>query len=445
MSASNVAIRKGMAMTITNVARTAALLMLLSGCDSLLEVENPAALTEDNLKGDDQSVLFMSRGIQGEVRREYVWMAAMGAAFTDEGISGHPWQPWNGYDERAVTPDNGAHAGFTYGLLQRTRGTADALLPRMRDALGTRATNNPQLAFALAYAGYAYLLMADHLCSAPVEALGRPVQPDSMYIIALAHFAEAISIATAAGDVAITNLARVGAARANLNLGRHSAAIQSATAVPSDFTSWLNYTPDASLGGWQMYNFLDWWAGDKAGELDLAYDANIALVDRRVPRRPTLETLSDGQRRGYRPLQTSSYSGWRVDGTGEMFDEATGVRIASGLEARYMIAEATLAGGTGGMSTTAIVALIDERRAVGGMPGYTGATTTPELRAELLEQRKRDLLLAGFRVGDLRRYRRLYNLNYWPTGLMPGLARPYGSDECWPMDSNELNGNPNAR
>lgn len=421
------------------------LLSIVAACDSLLEVENPAAITEDNLQGDEQSVTFMARGIQGEVRREYVWMAAMGAAFTDEGISGHPWQPWNGYDERRVPPDNGAHAGFTYGLLQRARGTADALLPRMRQALGTRATSHPQLASALAYAGYAYLLMADHLCSAPVVALGRPVTPDSMYAIAATHLDEAVRVAVAAGDAAIANLARVGLARANLNLGRHAAAIQAANAVPATFVSWLNYTPDASLGGWQMYNFLDWWAGDKAGELDLAYESTFAVSDRRIPRRTSLETLSDGQRRGYRPLQTSSYSGWTADGAGEMFDEATSVRIASGLEARYMIAEASLAGGTGGMTTTAIVAFINERRTVGGQTAYAGGTSTAELRGELLEQRKRDLLLAGYRVGDLRRYKKLYNLDFWPKGVMPGLARPYGTDECWPMDSNELNGNPNAR
>jgi hypothetical protein len=81
----------------------------------------------------------------------------------------------------------------------------------------------------------------------------------------------------------------------------------------------------------------------------------------------------------------------------------------------------------------------------GGHTPYAGTTGTADLRAELFEQRKRDFLLAGFRVGDLRRYKRQHNLDFWPKGVMPGLARPYGSDECWPMDSNELNGNPNAR
>jgi hypothetical protein len=128
-----------------------------------------------------------------------------------------------------------------------------------------------------------------------------------------------------------------------------------------------------------------------------------------------------------------------------MFDEATAVRFASGLEARYMVGEASLAGGSGGMAPAAIVTFINERRAAGGLSNYSGGTGTTELRTELLEQRKRDFYLAGYRVGDLRRYKRLYQLDLWPKGTMPGLARSYGSDECWPMDSNELNGNPNAR
>jgi hypothetical protein len=266
-----------------------------------------------------------------------------------------------------------------------------------------------------------------------------------MYAIAAQHFDEALRVAGAAGDAQIQNLARIGLGRALLNRGQNTQAIQTLTAVPSTFTAWLNYVPDASLSGWQMYNFLDWWAGDKAGELDLAYETTFALQDRRIPRRTALETMSDGRRQGFRPMQTSSYSGWKVDGPGELFDEATGVRIASYLEARYMIAEASLAGGTGGLANAAIVTFINERRAVGGQTNYTGGSTTAELRSELLEQRKRDFYLAGYRVGDLRRYKRLYQTDLWPKGVMPGLTRPYGGDECWPMDSNELNGNPNAR
>ena len=424
-----------------------AALALLSACKGMLDVSNPAAITEENLKADDQTLIFMERGIQNGVRGEYPWMAAMGAAFTDEAISGHGWQPWNAYDQRRVTPDNGAHSGFTYGLLQRARGTADALIPKMKEALGSRAANNVHLANALAYAGYAYLLMGDHLCSAPVESMGRAVPSDSMYRMAVSRFTEASTIAAAAGATDIVNLAKVGLARAQLNLGKYSESIAAANAVPATYESWLHYTASASLGDWQIYSFFAWWAGAKAGELDLAYPTGFNVQDKRIPFDTRLASLSDGRRQGYRPFQTASFSGWSPTAAGTMFDEVASLRFASGLEAQYMVAEASLAGGAGGMSSAQIATFINLRRDAGGLTPYAGATTTDALRAELVEQRKRDFYLAGYRVGDLRRYKRLYGAAYdfWPKGLMPGLTETYGTDECWPMDINELNGNPNAR
>jgi hypothetical protein len=425
-----------------------ALAATLGGCKGLLDVQNPSAITEDNLKGDEQTVIFMENGIKAGLRGEYPWMAAMGAAFTDEAISGHGWQPWNAYDERKVPPDNGAHAGFTYGLLQRARGTADALIPKMRAALGNTASNNVHLANALAYAGYDYLLMADHLCSAPIEAMGKPVTPDVMYQGAITRFTEAITIANAAGAPDIANLAKVGLARAQLNLGKNAEAIAAATGVPTDFNAWLKYTSAASLSDWQIYDFYAWWAGAKAGELDLAYPSGFSMSDRRIPYVTALASLSDGRRQGYRPLQTESFSGYDATGSAPIqFDEVAGVRFASGLEAQYMIAEASLGGGTAGWTTTQIVTFIGQARTRGGQSPYAGATTTDALRQELIDQRKRDFYLAGYRVGDLRRYKKLYGSGYdfWPKGLMPGLTETYGTDECWPMDINELNGNPNAR
>src|SRR4051794_21787228 len=95
-----------------------------TGCSNLLDVSNPSAITEDNLKGDHQTVEFMANGVQGEFRREYAWLAAHSAMFTDEAIQGHPWSPWNVYDQRTITPESPAYDGLSYQLLQRARGTA---------------------------------------------------------------------------------------------------------------------------------------------------------------------------------------------------------------------------------------------------------------------------------------------------------------------------------
>jgi len=434
-------------MRSTTVRRTRSLVVtlgalvltgVLGACDELLDVTNPSAITEDNLKGDDQTVEFMVNGVQGEFRREYAWMAAHSAMFTDEAIQGHPWSPWNVYDQRNITPDSPAYDGLSYQLLQRARGTADELIAKIETALGPRATNSVDLAKAYAYAGYSYVLVADFLCEAPIN-ISAPKSTAELYGMAAERFEKAIEIATAAGAatgaVDALRLAKVGLARTALNLGDEAKATSAATGVPATFEAWVRYSADA--GDWQVYNFLHWFAGYRyAGELDLALDpAQFAGVsDQRTPFDPVARRLGNGVRDGYLPYQTPSYSDW-APGRKEMFKETTAIRFASGLEARYIIAEA------GGMSNAELRAFVDERRAVGGLGAFAGSDA--ELFRELLDQRFRDFFLDGHRMGDLRRYKRLYQLDFWPKGQMPGLQQQYGTQECWPIAASERNSNPN--
>src|SRR5687767_13694496 len=185
---------------------------VLGACDQLLDVTNPSAITEDKLKGDDQTVEFMVNGIQGEFRCEYAWMAAHSAMFTDEAIQGHPWSPWNVYDQRNITPDSPAYDGLSYQLLQRARGTADELIPKMEVALGTEAATSIELARAYAYGGYSYLMVADFMCAAPIN-VSAPVPSVDLYQHAITRFQKAIDIATAGsaktGATDVLNLARV--------------------------------------------------------------------------------------------------------------------------------------------------------------------------------------------------------------------------------------------
>jgi hypothetical protein len=416
--------------------------LLLTGavgaCSELLDVTNPSAITEDNLKGDDQTVEFMVNGIQGEFRREYAWMAAHSAVFTDEAIQGHPWSPWNAYDARNITPDSPAYDGLSYQLLQRARGTADELIAKIETALGDRASNSVGLAKAYAYAGYAYLLVADFLCEAPIN-ISAPKSQAELYGMAAERFEQAITIATAAGTAAGASdalmVARVGLARTALNLNDKPGAISAATGVPATFSAWVRYSADA--GDWQVYNFMNWFAGYRfAGELDLALDPAQfgSFSDQRVPFDPVPRRLGNGVRDGLLPYQTPSFSEW-APGRQEMFKETTAIRFASGLEAQYIIAEA------GGMSAAALRTFIDQRRAIGGLGAFAGSDT--ELFRELLDQRYRDFFLDGHRMGDLRRYKRLYQLDFWPKGQMPGLQQQYGTQECWPIAASEKNSNPN--
>jgi hypothetical protein len=423
-----------------SVAIAGALLLtgVLGACNGLLDVTNPSAITENNLTGDDQTVQFMMNGVQGEFRREYAWLAAHSAVFTDEAIQGHPWPPWNVYDERTITSDSPAYDGLSYQLLQRARGTADELIPKMEAALADRASSSVELATAYAYGGYSYLMAADFFCETPVN-MSAPHPPEEVYQMAADRFQKAIDIASAAGTktgaAEMLNLARVGLARAALAVNDKSKAIATALLVPASFVASVHYVSDS--GDWQVYNFMQWFAGYRyVGELDLALDpAQFAgATDPRMPFDNTLRRLGNGTRDGYLAYQTPSYSEWGPT-TKVMFGETTAIRFASGLEAQYIIAEA------GGMSAANLRTFINDRRAVGQQGVFGG--TDAELFGELLNQRYRDFFLDGHRIGDLRRYKKYYQLDFWPHGTMPGLTTQYGTQECWPIAQSEISSNPN--
>jgi hypothetical protein len=117
------------------------------------------------------------------------------------------------------------------------------------------------------------------------------------------------------------------------------------------------------------------------------------------------------------------------------------MRIASTLEAQYIIAEAD-------GPTAATLAFVDARRAAGLQPASGLVAGDPAIMAELREQRSRDFYLDNHRLGDLRRYREFYGVDLFPRGPYPGSTsgQIYSADaekDCWPLPLSEINGNPN--
>ena len=91
------------------------------------------------------------------------------------------------------------------------------------------------------------------------------------------------------------------------------------------------------------------------------------------------------------------------------------------------------------------MAFLNTRIAIGGGTPLV-APTDAEYTAALRDQRERDLYLAGYRMGDLRRYQKLYQADLWQKGtyVSPVPAPPtFGTQTCWPIPLSEYNGNPN--
>jgi hypothetical protein len=126
------------------------------------------------------------------------------------------------------------------------------------------------------------------------------------------------------------------------------------------------------------------------------------------------------------------YSGWSAT-TGQIVDITTHIKFATGLEARYIVAEAD-------GPTAATLTFVNARRAVGGQAAVTlaGAALITELR----DQRARDFFLTGQRLGDLRRYDKT-GTDLFPKGKYPVFPDPYGALKCFIVPLNEKAGNPN--
>lgn len=432
-----------MTMNANSLARAVSALALtlsLAGCHGLLDVKQPGLITEEKI-GSPSMQASLVAAAAGDYHRAFNWMANSGAALTDEGIFGHGWSPWEEYDNRNVTPGGGAWDGIGYAYMQAAKTTA----ARVVDLLGTGGAADLR-AQALNWDGFAAIMLADYLCTVPFNGKA-PVTREVAYDTAITLLKAAAAIGGASADQVA--LANVGIARAYLNKGEFANAATYASKVPASFQAWITFI-DADFGEWATkYNLYARTSGLKAPtEFNMGIDPNsewAAKRDLRVPFETDsarlMFTSHPEPRRAYVPYTPYSFQNW-TPGNKRIMQGGDGIRFASGLEAQYILAEAGLNGG-GGMSSAQVLSFINDRRTVGGLGPYAGT----DLKAELREQRKMDFYWAGYRTPDLLRYKKLYNLDLFPTGKMggfpPGAPYMYGTTTCLPLGQSEIANNPN--
>jgi len=407
--------------------------LALAACNNALDVANPRVIAEDQLDNAQliNTLLNSSVGALQTNYSEFVWNSAI---ITDEALNATNDYRSGELSQRIVELAQG-NVG-PYSLLQFTRATADTSAGRIR-ALVTKQQGDLRLARALAYAGYSYVFLAEFTCTAPING-GALVTDDSLEKIALARFNEAITDATpadtgstkAAADT-ILALARVGAARASLNINDKASAATFAAAVPANFVLWVDYVANPI----SLNNTL--WGRISGQNKQLGVHPLMQnLNDRRV-RYVTKAVLGHNQLTLLNvPYSPRTFSTFGVNPTDSVaLQSFSKIELASGLEARYLLAEAQ-----GPNATT--VALVNERRAFGGeQPLQPG----DDVMAALREEKRRDFFLGARRLGDLRRYKAQGVGDFFPSGPHPtsqwGL---YGSATCYIITQDEVNSNPNV-
>lgn len=414
-----------------------------AACSDFLVAENPGAVEEQNVT-DPANVTIIANGPIGQFQDAHDDVTYWNGQFTDELHNRAVFVEEGQIDRRDLYSDMTYINAFLYAPMQRARFVAEDAVRRLKEILGETASRDLRVARSLTYAGYGYVYLGEMMCGTPID-LSAPKPAEEMFADAITRFEEAIAVATAAraflqtqtpvnaNAVAATdsvrNFALVGAARAALNRDDKPRAIAFANQVPAAFEFRAYYNGEINVNNRnRTYERLT--LGSNANLLNTPFAAMAG--DPRVPR------IGGTTARAGIPLAPLSYSSFNNTAAGADFANITWVRIASALEARYITAEAE-------GPTAATLTFVNQRRAAGGQAAVT--LTGDPLMAELRDQRSRDFYLDNHRLGDLRRYKRYYNVDLFPKGAYPGSTSGQVYNEaidCWPLPTNEINGNPNV-
>jgi len=416
---------------IGRVGAAAAVVLGLAGCDDLLKVSNPGALQEEQL--DDPALeQFIINGAIGEFQFAYLNYAFWSGVLADEVFTDHSNPVLREFSLHNFNDLDGTNE-LVYASLQRARQSADDATDRVKKMLGANAASSLNVARALIYAGYSYVLLGEGFCEAPVN-LSAALPSTELLTRGIARFDEGITVATAAriGTNAaaaqdLIYMAQVGAARASLKKGDSVRARAYAALVPDTYERLAYYSANSVRENNSVelaVRAVSPWLG--------MHPAFQGLNDARVPQ-PTVARPSLGSNPIFPPLKPSMYSGWTGTGPPQTIEVATHIRFASGLEARYIVVEAD-------GPTAAMLSFVNARRAVAGKPQVNLSGSA--LLAEFRVQRALDFYLTGQRLGDLRRYLET-GTDLFPNRNYPVGSESYGTMHCFIVPRSEKSGNPN--
>ena len=379
----------------------AALLLLgltaTSACNSLLDVSNPASVPEAALSDPTLMPALEAAAIQtfqcGAVNFAATGGMLSGEFWSSNGfVNNHPWE-WRGITEIKANDGscnygrNSTFMGF-YTPLQQARYQLENTFDRAEafsDAeLPTRAKILTEMR---AYAGYAYLLLGEGMCSMAVDG-GPEMSKAEVWAIAEERFNDAIARATALPDASLLNMALVGRARTRLDLGNLAGAAADARLVPPGFVRNAEFSETVQQRENRIYDL-----NVRSDFLSVAppYQSLTVLLigqatpqpDPRVPVRDVGRNAGDGVTRYW---QTTKYGTTAATAP---------LPIASWAEAKLIQAEAV-------GNTAEGHAVIDSVRATKNIqplvvnPGDDWTTL-------VLEERRRQLFAEGQRYVDMLR------------------------------------------
>jgi hypothetical protein len=337
------------------------------------------------------------------------------------------------YDRRLVLPTGpyvggcgGAQQPSFYTALSTARADADTSHARFEEWTDAQVKDRVKLMGQLsAYGGYSLLIMGEAMCSAAIN-VGPELTSAQLLQEAKLRFDKAITEATSANDATTLNLARLGRARAELDLGELAAAATDAATIPTTFI--VNASADAVNTRRQNTVFIHI-TQSFFGTVDPSF-RNLTLGANPDPR--VLVTNSG---------RTGSAASTPVWTPNKYPAAGTPLPLAKYAEAQLILAEARIA--TGDL-TGAATAINNARNSGGrtGLPLYDASgQTAAQVKSQLVEERRREFFLEGHRLYDFRRFSLPLNPAAGAAYTVGGGV--YSDAVCFPLPTVERNNNPN--
>ncbi|HYK09722.1 MAG TPA: hypothetical protein VEV39_02895 [Gemmatimonadales bacterium] len=461
---------------IRTAALTAGAVVVFGGCH-LLDVTNPDVVPTSVLT-TAASLPTIRAGAIGDFDLAYVGSGASGSSGTVEGqvlasgmmsdelINTETFPDRVQADARQTDPASGTFL-TVFQNLSRARGSTEGAAAKFRALSDT--TLNSGLSEMLSLAGFAYTMFGENYCSGvPISNLdpsgkviyGVPLTTVQILDTALNRFTQALNAASAltsaSANAQFTNLANIGIARVNLDLGNLATAATAAATVPDGFVYQLAFDKNTTrenngvFAGMRLYK--------RYGVADVEGGVGIPWRTSPDPRTPFFQSPAGNK---------------GLDGVTPQFDQLryaerdAQVPLASAVEMRMIQAENALITNA---DTTGFMTFLNGPRTA--MPAYIQAGT-PSLPTVdqpianmtalappangaaaitmLFSERAHWLWLTAHRLNDLRRLVRplgtrggygLAASSIWPTGAYFKNGLTYGGDYNYPVPQAEQN-NPN--
>ena len=412
------------------MAPALAVAVLVTACSNItsLQQSNPDQLKASQVYSPQNAAIIVNSA-QGDFECAYNEYIVSSGLLMDELANAISNTTNFDGDRRSLTPNEqygtsdctAQQYPGNYTPLSAARASNDTALGHLEGWTNAQVPNRSGLiGIASTYGGYSLVLLGEGMCTAAIN-IGPELTDAQVFAQAMIRFDTAVAAATRANDTTTLRLALLGRARTELDLAQSGAAAIDAAKIPVGFE--VDVGHDAVQTRRQNLVFIHTQLGLFSSVDTSVINAFNATHDPRIAVTSTGQLGSDGITMVFFPNKDASPTSPQA--------------LAKYSEAQLIIAENDANTG----NFPGAIAIINTLLAANGQPAFNPSPATKAaVMAEIVDQRKREFLLEGHRLGDIRRL----GLPLAPTTGAPYPdGGTYGSQSCFPLPDVERINNPN--